>query len=167
VSNSGIIDWDRLDRSLPWIKYRTGYSTSVFAFWLADYGRSRRDHGVTLLKAQDRHPDWFLHAETADHVLAAYPPPKSSISPNYSQVFGVGLQAKPLLASMLLGTADAYYQMRDRMWWADHHDLTRRGRRLITNLDHLYERCSVLVTFVEGKSPSDETSGPRGPVPVD
>lgn len=162
MSDSGIVDWGRLDRMLPWIKYRTGQSTSVFAFWLADYGRSRRDHGVTLLKDEGRHPDWFLHSETADHVLAAYPPPKAAISPNYAQVFGDRLHAKPLVAAMLLGTTDACYQMRERMWWASHDDLTRKGRRLIRALDDLYERPSVLVTFVEGLT--DETSGPRGPV---
>lgn len=162
MSDSGIIDWNRLDRLLPWIKYRTGYSTSVFAFWLADYGRSRRDHGVTVLKPEGRHPDWFLHSETADHVLDAYPPPKSSISPNYTQVFGDKLHAKPLLAAMLIGTTDAYYQQRERIWWASHDDLTRKGRRLIRKLDGLYERPSVLITFVDG--PTDESSGPRGPL---
>jgi hypothetical protein len=161
VSDSGIIDWGRLDRLLPWVKYQHGYATYVYAFWLVDYGRNERDHGVALLKAEGRHPDWYLHAETADHVLAAYAPPKAFVSPNFEKVFGDKLQAKPLLGSLLLGTNNACYKRMDQMWWACEADLTYKGRRLLRRLDHLFERRHILVTFVEG--PTDEASGPRGP----
>lgn len=161
MGDSGIIDWERLDRTLPWVKQRQGHSTFVYAFWLADYGRATRDHGVSLLKAEGRHPDWYVHAESADHVLVAYTPPKSSVSPNFMQVFADKLSSKPLLGSLLLGTVDACYKRLDQMWWACEADLTGQGRRLLRKLDHLYERRHILVTFVEG--PTDEQSGPRDP----
>lgn len=161
MGDSGIIDWQRLDRMLPWIKYGQEHATFVYAFWLADYGRTTRDHGVTLLKTEGRHPDWYLHAETADHVLVAYTPPKSSVSPNFTQVFADKLSSKPLLGSLLLGTNDACYKRMDQMWWACEADLTSKGRRLIRRLDRLYERRHILVTFVEG--PTDEQSGSRDP----
>lgn len=158
---SGYVDWHRLDRTLPWIRQRTGPRTYVFAFWLVDYSLNNRDHGVTLIKDEGRHPDWFLHAETADHVLAAYPPIRSVVSPNHRGVFDNGLAARPLLASVLLGTADATYHSNDRMWWASVDDLTWRGKRLVKQLNRLYERDAELVTFVEGAA--DEKNGPRDP----
>lgn len=172
MGSSGYIDWRRLDSSLPWIAYRQGYHTYVFAFWLVDYGHNDLDHGITMLKAEDKHTDWFLHAGTADHVLAAYPHPTSLMSPNFHHVFDEGLSARPLLGSLLLGTADACYRTLDRMWWAGDKDLTRRGRRQLKNLERLYERPAVLVTFVEGRitsdpafRPTDENNNPRGFVP--
>jgi hypothetical protein len=161
VGDSGIIDWERLDRAATWTKDRQDESTFVYAFWLADYGRNTQDDGVTVLKADGRHPDWYLHCETADHVLVAYTPPTASISPNLTQVFADKQSSKPLLGSLLLGTADVCYKHMDQMWWACDADLTGRGRRLLRKLDHLYERRHILITFVEG--PTDETSGPRDP----
>jgi len=161
VGCSGYVDWFRLDRTLPWIRQRQGLRTSVFAFWTVDYGTSEIDHGVSLVKAEGRHPDWFLHAETADHVLTAYPHPKSMVSPNFKAVFDNSLVAKPLLGAVLIGTADGVYRSLDRWWWAGPDDLTWRGKRLMKHLNRLYERDGTLVTFVEGVT--DEDNGPRDP----
>lgn len=161
VGDSGIIDWQRLDRTITWIKDRQCQATFVYAFWLFDYGRNARDHGVSLLKAEDKHPDWFVHAETADKILDAHTSPKSSISPNFLSVFPDALSSRPLLGSLLLGSNDSCYKRQDEMWWACESDLTRGGRSLLKKLDHLYERRHILVTFVE--SPTDEASGPRDP----
>lgn len=158
---SGYVDWHRLDHTLPWIRYRQGIRTYVFAFWTVHYAGSAPDHGLQLMKDEGRHPDWFLYAETVDHVLAAYPHPKSVISPNFRTVFDNGLQARPLLASVLLGTADAVYRSLDRTWWASVEDLTWRGKRLVKQLNRLYERECSLITFVENAT--DERSGPRDP----
>lgn len=148
MGNTGYIDWHRLDRTVPWARHSDDHHSYVYAFWTVDYGRSDRDHGVTVLKQEDRHPDWYLHAESADHVLGAYAPPCTMVSPNFTAVFDNKLSARPLLASMLLGTADAVYHTPNGMWWADEHDLTRRGKRLLRTVDTLYERPAVLVTFV-------------------
>lgn len=149
MGNSGIIDWTRLDRLPSWTHRADGQFTFVFAFWLVDYGRSNHDDGVAVLKPGSEHPDWFLHAENADHVLAAYYPPKASVSPNYGMVFGDKLQTRPLLGSLLLATTDGVYERNGEMWWAGTADLTFRGRRLVKKLDRLYERPHHLVTFVE------------------
>lgn len=172
VGSSGYIDWHRLDHTLPWVRHPQDYHTYVFAFWLVDYGRSTHDQGITLLKAEGGHTDWFLHADTADQVLAAYPHPRTLMSPNWHHVLDrEGLAARPLLGSVLLGSIDACYRTMDKMWWADKNDLTWRGRRLLRQLDHLYERPAVLMTFIEGKATSDpafrasdENNNPRGPV---
>lgn len=161
MGSSGLINWHRLDNTLPWVRWRQGERTSVFAFWLVDYGSASKDHGVALLKAEDRHPDWFLHAETADHVLAAYPPPKAAVSPNHHAVFE-GFQSRPLIGSLLLGSIDACYRRMERMWWASEDDLTWRGKRLLKKLNQLYEREAILVTFVE--NPADDSGSPRGSV---
>lgn len=159
---SGYVDWHRLDRTLPWVRQRHGPRTYVIAFWTVDYGGATRDHGVRLMKDEGRHPDWFLHAESADHVLAAYPHPTSLVGPNFNAVFDKGLlESQPLLASVLLGTADAAYSTLDRMWWARPGDLTRRGKKLMKDLNRLYERDGTLITFIENAT--DENIGPRDP----
>ncbi len=156
---SGYIDWHRLDCSLPWVRHRLGEQTFVYAFWLVDYGRSQRDRGVTVLKDDGAHPDWYLHAEVADRVLTAYAPPRSTGSPNVLSVFDQSLTAKPLLAAALLGSADAVYKRNDGYWWAAKDDLTRRGRKLLKDLDRLYEREAHLITFIDKLT--DESVGPR------
>jgi hypothetical protein len=162
VGNSGYIDWHRLDTSMPWIRQRQGEHTYVYAFWLVDYGRATKDHGVGLLKNESEHPDWFVHAATADHVLAAYTAPQTIVSPNFQSVFADNLSARPLLGSVLLGSTDCSYRNGDQfLWWAADQDLTRRGRRLIKDLNQLYLRPPVLVTFVD--VPTDGTGGSRDP----
>jgi len=163
---SGYVDWHRLDRTSWWSRNRAGQHTYVYAFWLVDYGRSDTDHGVTLLKAEGAHPDWFLHAETADQVLAAYTRPSMSVSPNFRHVFGNNLAAKPLLGALLLGTADAVYRTvyegKDSAFRCTFDDLTRAGKKLMRANNKLYERPAHLVTFVDNVT--DENSGSRGPV---
>lgn len=155
------MNWHKLDRMLPWVRRGSGSATYVYAFWLVDFGRKSGDDGVALLKPRDAHPDWFLHARTADHVLDAYTNPKTLVSPNFAEVFSNQLKASPLLGSLLLGTADTAYQNggAGQMWWCSHDDLTFRGRQVIKQLDQLYERQSRLVTFVDWAT--DENGGPR------
>lgn len=163
MSASGYVDWHRMDRTLTMVRQGPEQSTSVYAFWLVDYGTSERDHGISVLKSHGQHPDWFIHGDKADHVLAAYTPVKTMVSPNFRLVFDNSLAARPLLGSVLLGTSDAVYRVRverDRLWWASKDDLTRRGRKLLAELNRLYERDAVLVTFIDGVT--DENSGPRG-----
>lgn len=162
---SGYINWHRLDRTLGWVKNRSGYHTYVYAFWLADYswladrGHSR-DAGVAMFKDHP-HPDWFVHSETADHILVAFTPPDSYASPNVTDVFENNtLASRPLLGSLLLGTSDTVYlSEQDQYWWAHRDDLTWIGRRVLKALDRLYEREPVLVTFVD--APTDESGSPR------
>lgn len=146
---------------MGWVRQRTGHHTYVFAFWLVDYGRNETDRGVGLLKEDGTHPDWFVHADSADHVLGAYANPKTLVSPNFDRVFDT-LSSKPLLAAALLGTADAVYRTanEDRLWWAADPDFTRAGKKLIKDMNKLYERDAHLVTFIE--APTDGTTGPRG-----
>ncbi len=158
---SGYIDWHRLDNTMPWVRQRTGQHTYVYAYWLVDYGRTTRDRGVSILKGENLHPDWFIHARTADHVLDAYAPPSAVVSPNFTSVFRNKLRAEPLLAAALLGNADAVYHNNGQMWWAATDDLTRRGKRLLKAMNQLYERDAVLITFID--MPSDEKDGPRDP----
>lgn len=162
MGNSGYVDWHRLDRTLPWVKVNQQHHTYVYAFWLADYGTATSDHGVSLFKAEGAHPDWFIHAQTADQVLAAYQP-ASWFSPNHRQAYGPDLAAYPLLGCLLLGTADAMYMRggADHPWWCDTDDLVLRGRLLLKQMSHLYEREAVLVTFLD--RPTDENSAPEVP----
>lgn len=147
---------------LPWVRRRAGSYTYVYAFWLVEFGSSDVDHGVSLLKPQGSHPDWFIHAKTADHVLDAYTNPKTLVSPNFADVFSNQLKARPLLGSLLLGCTDTAYQNggAGAVWWCAREDLTFRGRQVIKQLDRLYERSSILVTFVDWAT--DENDGPRG-----
>lgn len=164
LGSSGYVDWHRLDRTLPWIKVNNHHHTYVYAFWLVDYRQPVDDHGVDLLKPEGKqHPDWFVHADTADRVLAAYTTPDTIVSPNFTQVFATDLSSRPLLASMLFGTADAMYMRGSagQAWWCDPTDLTWRGKLLLKQMDRLYERPSVLVTFLD--KPTDENTGPRDP----
>lgn len=161
MGSSGYIDWHRLDRTMGWVKHRAGQHTYVYAFWLVDFGRNDRDRGVSLLK-DGTHPDWFIHAETADHLLGAYANPTVSVSPNFTRVFDNHLSSRPLLASLLLGTADSIYKTtseQDRLWWAAKDDLTRPGKRLLKDMNKLYERDAHLITFID--TPTDERVGPR------
>lgn len=110
ASGVGYIDWHRLSRSEQHAEIADGRQTYVYAYWLVDYGRAVRDQGVSLLKREDSHPDWFIHAENADHVLAAYCHPRTVVSPQFSTVYDDNLAARPLLAAMLLGTSDRFYR---------------------------------------------------------
>lgn len=161
MGSSGYIDWHRLDTTIPWVRCRTGEHTYVYAFWLADYGRNPTDHGVSLLKGEAEHPDWFVHASTGDHVLTAYTPPGTIVSPNAGLVFAGHGAARPLLAGVMLGSVDCIYRTTGGMWWASEDDLTRRGKRLLKNLNELYLREPVLVTFVDAAT--DGNGGSRDP----
>lgn len=145
---SGYIDWQRLRRA-PWHNTREG-STYVYAFWPVDHGRSRTDHGISLLKAEDSHPDWFLHAEHAGHLLTGTVDPDEVVSPNFATVFTEQLNTRPLLGSLLLATSSATYAQpdRNRYWWCAPQDLTGPGRRLLKATSTLYLRQPVLLTFL-------------------
>lgn len=156
--SSGYINWHRLEARLGWGRHRQGGKTYIAAFWTVDYGRNKRDTGVGLLKNGD-HPDWFLHADAADTLVAAYLPDKAAASPNYAEVFDSDWVARPLLGSVLLGSTDAVFRSRTQWWWASSDDLTRHGQSLIKKLDRLYEREAHIITFIE--RPTDEASGPR------
>lgn len=163
MGHTGYIDWHHLIAGRTYNSVSDGRHTYVYAFWLVDYGRHQDDHGVTLLKDENLHPDWFIHAEKADHVLAAYCAPQTMVSPSFSDVFEAGLAARPLLASALLGTSSVHYMSANgrHAWWCMPQDLTRRGKKLIKDLTQLYLRDPVIVTFVD--APTDENSGPRDP----
>jgi hypothetical protein len=164
MSGTGYIDWQRMDRTILMHCQIPASSTSVYAFWLVDYGHHDRDHGLGLLSSEGQHPDRFLHGDKADHVLAAYTPVKTMVSPNFTKVFDNNLAARPLLAATLLGTSNAIYRVRtenNRLWWAADRDLTRHGKKLIRTLNQLYERDAELVTFIDGVT--DENYGPRDP----
>lgn len=164
MGGSGYVDWQRMDRTISMFRQAPTSSTSVYAFWMVDYGANDRDHGISVFKDEGRHPDWFIHGDKADHVLAAYTPMKTMVSPNFTKVFDNNLAARPLLGSVLLGSSDCVYRVsseNNRLWWAAERDLTYRGRKLLHVLNRLYERDAVLVTFIDGVT--DENSGPRDP----
>lgn len=163
MGQTGYIDWHKLTAGRDWAEVKDTRHTYVYAFWPVDYGRSDVDHGVTLLKNEDLHPDWFVHAEEADSVLAAYCRPQTIVSPSFADVFDVNLAARPLLAAALLGTSSTRYVSADgrRAWWCTSDDLTRRGKKLLKDLNQLYLRTPVVVTFVDG--PTDGNTGPRDP----
>lgn len=158
---SGFLDWHRLERTHPWT-VDAEHHTSVFAFWCADYSTPQYDLGLRILKRGDgQHPDWFIHSDTADNVLAAYIPANALVSPNFRTVFHDGAYARPLLGAVLLGTSDATFRSGDSMWWASFDDLTRRGKRLVADLNRLWERRAFLITFVDRTS--DEDGVPEAP----
>ncbi len=148
MSHSGYIDWHRLAR----YGTDTGQGgTAVFAYWLVDYTRSEADAGVTVLKHEGAHPDWFLHADHADQLVFSVGADELVASPNVAEVYDTNLTSKPLLASICLGTAAATYRSPDSAgyWWCAMNDLTRPGRRLIKELSMLYLRTPVIVTFMD------------------
>jgi hypothetical protein len=160
VASSGYVDWHRLDQSLPWTRHADKLHTYVYAFWLVDYGHNQYDRGLALFKREGAHPDWFIHADSADELIGAFIRPNMVISPNFTQVFENNLTSRPLLAAALLATNNAVYRREGQMWWAHRSDLTRMGRRLLKQMDRLYERPAVLVTFIDHAT--DEDGGPRG-----
>lgn len=164
MGHSGLVNWHRLERTLPWVKVNGQQHTYVYAFWLVDFGRlTRQDSGVEVLKQPGGHPDWFIHAQTADRVLDAFLNPDTWVSPNRGLVFDDASVARPLLASMLVGTSDGMYQtsQEGQLWWCDYGDLTWRGRVVVRHLNDLYERRAILLTFLD--KPTDEDNGPRDP----
>lgn len=166
MGSTGYIDWHRITRPPFIADQRSGLQTCVFAFWTVDYGRSDTDHGVTLLKREGGHPDWFIHSDTADQVLAAYAKPDSIVNPAYTEVFDA-LAAKPLLASVLLGTSAICYRevgvhsSPGQLWWASEKDLTRPGRKLMKALTDLYLRPPTLVTFINPRPMKEGNPGAR------
>lgn len=160
MGHSGYIDWHGVSRKKPGAHTSAGQSY-VYAFWLVDYGRATADHGVTLLKREDRHPDWFLHAENADGVLVAHARPDTLLdTAGWDKVFGAPT-SRPLLASVLLGTANRVHHedATAGYWQCAEEDLTSRGKRLIKDLTLLYLRAPVLVTFLDPAA--DEDDGPE------
>ncbi len=152
TGQSGYVDWHRLHRTKPWQSTSRG-STCVWAFWLADYGRSEHDHGVGVLKAPNRHPDWFINSTLADEMLFSVLHAHVLLSPNAEGVFEPNFAvSRSLLGAALLGTADTTYASRDdgRFWWCSSRDLTRRGRRLLDAMSTLYLRDPVIVTSLGG-----------------
>lgn len=154
MGHTGYIDWHRLARTKPWIDTEEGRSF-VFAFWLADYGRTDKDHGLGLLKGEGSHPDWFLYADTADRMLFSVGVDDLIVSPNITEVYDTHLTSRPLIASILLGTAQATYAAPDHSayWWASVRDLTRPGKRLVKEISMLYLRPPVIITFLELNQP--------------
>lgn len=161
MGNTGYVDWHRLTRTQqPWTASAAGH-TSVFVFFPVDYGRNNRDHGVSLLKNEGLHPDWFVHAERGDQVLDAYCQPDTMVSPNYQAIFSDDHASKPLLAGILLGTSDREYISNEYRWHCTKSHLTRAGKKLIKELTGLYLREPAIITFVD--KVTDEDSGPRDP----
>lgn len=155
MTSSGYIDWHRLQRTHA---ASADLHTYVFAYWLADGDISpSRDAGLAILKPHGHHPDWFLHAASADeNVYAVIDETVQVASHTVYDVFPHGRRvAKPLLAAVLLGTAR--FAFAD--WSCERDDLTRSGTRLVQKLDQLYLRPSVIVTF--GQVPTDGTAGSR------
>jgi hypothetical protein len=154
VGHTGYIDWHRLARTKPWTDTGEGHSF-VFAFWLADYGHTNHDHGLGLLKGEGSHPDWFLYAETADRMLFSVGVDDLIVSPNITEVYDTHMTSRPLIASILLGTAKATYAAPDRTayWWCSVRDLTRPGKRLVKEISMLYLRPPVIITFLEMNKP--------------
>lgn len=152
MGHTGYIDWHRLARTRPWTDTGEG-NTFIYAFWLADYGRSEQDHGVNLLKGEGEHPDWFLYSDAADRLLFSVGVDELIVSPNITDVYDSHLTSRPLIASILLGTAKATYASADRTayWWASVRDLTRPGKRLVKEISMLYLRPPVIITFLETK----------------
>lgn len=162
MNHSGYVDWHTVMRTSPWVPCSEG-QTFVYAFWLVDYGRNRRDHGVALLKPEGAHPDWFLHAERADHLLTAYLPEFCPASPSASEVFDARGLAKPMIGSILLGTASVIYASpsRSAFWSCQPEHLERRGQRIVKDLTTLYMREPLIVTFVD-PHPMKETNPGAG-----
>lgn len=150
MGHTGYIDWNRLSRTFTDTRYG---NTFVCAYWLVDYGRNQHDHGVSLLKGEGSHPDWFINAERADLTLRASVGLSITASPNVTEVFDTdqfdsSWTAKPLLASVLLGNADTTYVKDGHYWWCAMQDLTRPGRRMVKDLSMLYLRPPVIVSFL-------------------
>lgn len=147
MSHSGYIDWHRISRHGT--DTRQG-STVVFAYWLVDYTTNIADDGVTVLKHEGEHPDWFLHADHADQLVFSVGVDELIPSPNVGEVYDTHLTSRPLLATVCLGTAAATYQAPDGdYWWCALGDLTRAGRRVVKELSMLYLRSPVIVTFMD------------------
>lgn len=160
MGHSGYIDWHAVSRKKPGAHTSAGQSY-VYAFWLVDYGRASADEGVRLLKGEDRHPDWFLHAENADGVLAARARTGTLLdTAGWDKVFGAPM-SRPLLASVLLGTANRVHHedATSAFWQCTEADLTWRGKRLVKEMTLLYLRAPVLVTFLDPAA--DEDDGPE------
>lgn len=147
MSESGYIDWHRLCQS--WQDTGEG-STFVYAFWLSDHRLSGPDPGLTILKKQGAHPDWFIHADSADCVLYSVCRRDWVVSPNLTEIYDTHLTSRPALASVCLGTTDAVYAdaSRTSYWWCGYDDLIRPGKKLIRQLSTLYLRPPVILTYL-------------------
>lgn len=126
-------------------------NTYVYAFWLSDV--EALHDGLDLLRP-DEHPDWFCAGAEVDTVLAAGVRPHDVVSPNVVDIYDDRLISKPLLGAMCLGSASAIYAIEDARvgtehWWCAPSDLTWRGRLLLHELNRLYGRQAVLLTYLE------------------
>lgn len=155
MNRTGHIDWLSLHR-----EYTTRFDlhTYVYAYWLADTEHSNAgDAGLSILKQRGDHPDWFVNAARAEqHLGAAVDQNVRMVSPSYYDVFDHNRLAVPLLAGVLLGTANFTLEG----WFCGRDDLTRAGQQVMRKLDGLFLRPGVLVTFQQ--APADESGGPRG-----
>lgn len=150
---TGYINWDLIAQLPHWETTREG-TTFVYAYWLVDYGVSPYDDGVRVFKRDSAHPDWFIHSDKADRILTSQCLPDLMVSDNYRNVFderGGRFHAKPLLASILLGTSDAVYATHDRRdyWTCAYWNLDRRGKKMVRDLTILYQRGVQIVTFLD------------------
>jgi hypothetical protein len=148
VAHTGCIDWRRMGRSKHFINLGIGL-TYVYAFWVAD------QVDIDLLRPDENPHDIFCAGPDIDNVLLAGVRAGDIISPNLSDAFEPDLMSKPLLGALCLGTADAVFVTADldqHHWWADHSDLTPRGRLMLHELDRMYGRKAVLLTFLDLRS---------------
>lgn len=155
MNRTGPIEWNTVQRSNT-INFSA--HTYIYAYWLADTEHGRiPDAGLGILKPVGGHPDWFVHASHADKHLSAFSGIGiARVSQSYFDVFTHDRISQPLLASMLLGTADFVVEG----WFCGREHLTSGGRNLLRKMDGVYLRPGILVTFQQ--TPADESFGPRG-----
>ncbi len=170
---SGLIDWHRLMRTEPW-RAHSGSHTFVYAFWMVDDGTPTAEAGISIIKRRGTHPDWFIHADAADTVLSTAILPDLHVGPGHHQVVDSSFRSRPMLAAMLLGTAD--FVLRDtsgqQYWHAAESDIHRPGWRIVEKLNNLYLRPCQLLTFLHDTTDETGNSGagsdprpPSGPAP--
>lgn len=147
MTRTGYIDWHRLAKSSHWISTDQGV-TYVYAYWMADY--PDRNSGLAMLRGSGLHPDWFCAGLRVDQILTACElHPRDVVSPNMTEVYESGIYPRPMLASLCLGTADTTYGDGTYYWWAAPGDLNKQGTRLIKDINALYEREPVILTYLD------------------
>lgn len=164
MGESGYINWDMVAENPSCVPTDLG-QTYVYAFWLVDLGQAGRDDGVRIFKGDGpSHPDWFLHAETADELLLGVCPPGVLVSNNYSSVFehkGGRFILKPTVGAVLLGTKNVVFTSPDRSdyWSCGYWHVNRRGKRILKDLTTLYQRQVHIVTFLDMRPMNESTPG--------